>query len=357
MKKIVFSLFSVLFVLGVVTIPSYSQSNNVLLEFCTGTWCGYCPCGHLIAEQIQTAHPNTLVLAYHGIHSNPQGDPWVNFNGWQIIDLLGMTAYPSGVVGRRTGIIDRGAWTSMVNLQLNLSPGASVSVAKTYNSSTRELNATIQCTALQNLTGNYNISYVIYESNIIYEQISYSGCPPGGPNYVHKWVVRSMVNGPTGELLNTGGTWNQGQTITKNLSTTIDTGWVAANCEFAAIVYLTSGSLSTTSNVQQTSKEPVTPVGIVPNQNQIPNDYSVSQNYPNPFNPVTHIIFSIPKNENISLKVFDMLGNEAAILWDGLLNAGTYNAEFDGTDLSSGIYFYRLVSSDFSDTKKMVLMK
>jgi hypothetical protein len=356
MKKIFFSLLSLLFVTGVVTITSYSQ-NNVLLEFCTGTWCGYCPCGHEIAEQIQTAHPNTLVLAYHGIHSNPQGDPWVNFNGWQIIDLLGMTAYPSGVVGRRTGIIDRGAWTNMVNLQLNLQPGVSISVSKSYNPSTRILDGTIQCTALQNLTGSYNVSYVLYESNIIYQQTSYTGCPPGGPNYVHKWVVRSMVNGPTGELLNTGGSWNQGTTITKTLSTSIDTAWVAANCEFGVIVFLTTGNLATTSYVQQTKKETVTPVGIVHNHNSIPVEYELFQNYPNPFNPVTNIKFSIPKNDYISLKIYDILGNEAAVFWDGFLKAGIYNAEFDGTNYSSGIYLYRLKGSNFSDTKRMVLMK
>lgn len=357
MKKIIYFFISVLFIIGLVSNSSNSQSNNVLLEFCTGTWCGYCPCGHQIAEQIQTTYPNTVVLAYHGMHNDPQGDPWVNFNGWQVIDLLGMTGYPTGVIGRRTGVIDRGAWTTMVMLQTNLTPGVSISVSKTYNPSTRELNATILSTALQNLVGNYNISYVIYESNIVYQQTSYSGCPPGGPNYVHKWVVRSMVNGATGELLNTGGTWNQGQTITKTLSTSIDTSWAAVNCDFAMIVYLTSGSLSTTSYVQQTKKEAVIPVGIISNQEEIPKIYHLYQNYPNPFNPVTNIKFSIPDNENVSLKVYNVLGKEIAVFWDGYLKAGTYNAEFDGTNLTSGIYFFRLQSANFSDTKKMVLMK
>jgi hypothetical protein len=350
-------LFSILFILCIGTGSARSQGNNVLLEFCTGTWCGYCPCGHEIAEQIQTARPNTLVLGYHGIHSNPQGDPWVNFNGWQVIDLLGMTAYPTGVVGRRTGVIDRGAWTMMVNLQSSLSAPVSISVSKTYNPLTRVLNATIQSTALQNLVGNYNISYVIYENNIIYQQTSYSGCPPGGPNYVHKWVVRSMINGPAGEALNTGGSWSLGQTITKTVSATLDTSWVASNCDFAVIVFLSSGSLSTTSYVQQTQKQPVIPVGIKSNGNETPLKFSLSQNYPNPFNPVTNIKFSVPENKTVALKIYDVLGNEKAVLWDGLLKVGIYNAEFDGTNFSSGVYFFRLSTDNFSDTKKMILMK
>jgi hypothetical protein len=166
-----------------------------------------------------------------------------------------------------------------------------------------------------------------------------------------------MVNGPSGEALNTGGNWSLGQTITKTVSTTLDTSWVASNCDFAVIIFLTSGSLSTTSYVQQTKKEPVIPVGITSGGNEIPFKYSLYQNYPNPFNPSTNIKFSIPENEKVSVKVFDILGNEAAILWDGFLKAGIYNVEFDGSNLSSGVYFLRLTADNFSDTKKMILMK
>lgn len=334
---------------------SFPQSNNVLLVYCTGTWCTWCPCGHQIAEQIQTAHPYTLVLAYHGPYNNPQGDPFVDFNGYQIVDLIGFSAYPSGVVGRRTGIINRDAWTAMVNLQQNLQPGVSISMTKNYNPVSRELTATINSTALRNLTGSYYLSCVIYESNIIYYQGGNSQCP-GGSNYVHKWIVRSMVNGPTGEMLNTGGSWTQGQTITKNLQTTLGSGWNASNCELGVIVYLSSGSLSSTSYVQQTKKEQIIPIGIG-NENRIPAKYELLQNYPNPFNPVTNIHFSIPKNERVSLKVFDLLGNLIAVINDGSLGAGSYNAEFDGSDLASGVYFYTLSTDEFNETKKMILVK
>jgi hypothetical protein len=334
---------------------TFPQSNDVLLEFCTGTWCTWCPCGHQIAEQIQTAHPYTLVLAYHGPYSNPQGDPFVNFNGYQIMDLIGFSAYPSGVVGRRTGIIMRDAWTTMVNLQQNLQPGVNITLNKNYNPVTRELTATINSTALQNLTGSYYLSCVIYESNIIYNQSGNSQCP-GGPNYVHKWIVRSMVNGASGELLNSGGSWQQGQTITKNLQTTLGSGWIASNCELGVIAYLSSGSLASTSYVQQTKKEQIVPIGAG-NEKQTPARFELLQNYPNPFNPVTNIHFSVPQREKVVLKVFGILGNVINVIIDGYLEAGSYNAAFDGSNLSSGVYFYSLSAGKFTETRKMVLMR
>lgn len=99
------------------------------------------------------------------------------------------------------------------------------------------------------------------------------------------------------------------------------------------------------------------PVGISSSNNQLPNSYNLSQNYPNPFNPVTVISYQLPINGFVSLKVFDVLGREVAELVNGEVKAGKYEARFDGANLSSGVYFYTLRAGDFSDTKKMLLVK
>lgn len=98
------------------------------------------------------------------------------------------------------------------------------------------------------------------------------------------------------------------------------------------------------------------PVGVK-DESSIITDYVLYQNYPNPFNPVTIISYQIPENSNVSLKVFDMLGREIAVLVNGLQSAGRYKVEFDGNDFSSGIYFYQLNAGSFSDIKKFVLMR
>lgn len=85
--------------------------------------------------------------------------------------------------------------------------------------------------------------------------------------------------------------------------------------------------------------------------------FSLEQNYPNPFNPTTKISYHIPKNEYVSLKVYDILGKEVAILVNKNQNSGNYNVNFDASSLPSGIYFYKLQAGNYIDTKKMLLMK
>ncbi|MBS1494134.1 MAG: Cys-Gln thioester bond-forming surface protein [Bacteroidetes bacterium] len=97
-------------------------------------------------------------------------------------------------------------------------------------------------------------------------------------------------------------------------------------------------------------------VGINTNSTDV-KDYALDQNYPNPFNPVTKIAFSIPKQGNVTLKVYNMLGKEVASLVNGFRNVGNYEVNFDGANMASGVYFYKLEAEGFSDVKRMMLVK
>ena len=94
-----------------------------------------------------------------------------------------------------------------------------------------------------------------------------------------------------------------------------------------------------------------------PQQNIIPSQFVLEQNYPNPFNPGTTIQFSIPGQSFVKLEVFNTLGEKVASLVSAELNTGTYKYEWDAGSLSSGIYFYRLKTENFIQTKKLMLMK
>jgi hypothetical protein len=89
----------------------------------------------------------------------------------------------------------------------------------------------------------------------------------------------------------------------------------------------------------------------------IPSKYVLNQNYPNPFNPATKIEYSLPRLGSVSLKIYNLLGQEVATIFEGFQQAGNYIATFDGSGLSSGIYIYRLESEGVSISKKLVLMK
>ncbi len=97
-------------------------------------------------------------------------------------------------------------------------------------------------------------------------------------------------------------------------------------------------------------------IGII-NNNQTPKEFNLHQNYPNPFNPVTNIKFDIPKSGFVKLKVFDISGKEVSTLISKEMNAGSYTFDFDGSSLSSGVYFYKLETPDYSSIRKMILVK
>jgi hypothetical protein len=86
-------------------------------------------------------------------------------------------------------------------------------------------------------------------------------------------------------------------------------------------------------------------------------EFNLSQNYPNPFNPTTKIKFSIPRTEHVSVIIYDILGREITRLIDNELNPGSYETEFKGADISSGIYFYRLTAGELTEIRKMMLIK
>jgi len=93
------------------------------------------------------------------------------------------------------------------------------------------------------------------------------------------------------------------------------------------------------------------------NSNNIPKEFNLKQNYPNPFNPVTNIKYDIPKNEFVIIKIYDLLGREIKILVNEFKNAGSYIISFNGSELASGIYFYRIQAGSFVQVKRMVLIK
>jgi hypothetical protein len=95
----------------------------------------------------------------------------------------------------------------------------------------------------------------------------------------------------------------------------------------------------------------------VENLNQLPTSYSLSQNYPNPFNPTTNIKYSLLKESQVSLKVFDILGREVENLINTKQVAGTYQVNFNASKLASGVYIYRLIAGDFVRSMKMMLIK
>ena len=98
-------------------------------------------------------------------------------------------------------------------------------------------------------------------------------------------------------------------------------------------------------------------VGVFKEQNTLPTGFKLEQNYPNPFNPMTTIRYMVPIASKVTLRVYNILGQEVESLFDGQAGAGAYVVQFDASRLATGVYFYELRAGDFRDIKKMVLLK
>ncbi len=242
MKKLLNFLSSViLFVL--LTGSSFNlhgQTKNPVLEFCTGTWCQWCPCGDFTIENLLEDYPNLIPIAYHG----PVGsDPYAGFQGNNIISLLGFTGYPTATINRQNAPGDYTTWTARVQAQANAVATVSIDMDKSFNEETGQLDATISVTPLQDLTGQYKYNIILTEDSLIYNQVNNGNCVQGGTNWVHYWTVRDMINSATGENLNTSSTWNTGDMVTKTVSYNVSSTYNADKCNLIVLVYKESSPM------------------------------------------------------------------------------------------------------------------
>lgn len=425
---------------------SFAQTlRNPVLEYCTGAWCQWCPCGHtIISGQIMPTIPNAIVIGYHG-PANTSSDPWSTFSGNNIITGLGFSGYPTGIVDRTSAPISRSLWLSTLQSRLNIPATVSITIYKTFDPITRNLNVRAFTTPLVNLNGTFKMNLLITEDRLYYPQTGNSSCP-GNSNYEHNHVVRSIINNYAGDVINTDQNWIAGATLTSEFNYTVPTN-IDVTHSYLKIIVFKQGTTLNTSEIQQAEKwnvegnivpvelssftanvsankvvvnwetaselnnhgfevqrsidgENFATIGFVKGAGtstlknsysfsdealpdgiyfyrlkqidldgkfdfsnsiqvlfEIPKEFALEQNYPNPFNPSTKISWQLPSESFVTLKIFDVLGNEVANLVNEVQTAGTHSIDFNADQLSGSIYFYTLKAGEFSETKKLVLLK
>lgn len=190
--------------------------------------------------------------------------------------------------------------------------------------------------------------------------------PYGGINILYL-DDRNTTSDSTGVFLSRsldgGETWTDYQVSDHNFQPIAVSGLGAGNVSDHIDLTYSNGKLwpvwmDNSTGVYQVWTAPIIipPVGI-DSESHLVNEFKLYQNYPNPFNPQTIISYQLSVNGFVNLKVYDLLGNEVASLVSEEKQAGSYEIEFDASRISSGIYFYRLTSNNFSETKSMLLIK
>jgi hypothetical protein len=177
-----------------------------------------------------------------------------------------------------------------------------------------------------------------------------------GINYAQKrydQILRDYLPDPNGVAFTIG----QGEIFTHSEPFVIEAGWAASNCDIVAFVQNDTPDQEMVIQCAQAPVPAPTPVITEISAGNLPEGYRLSQNYPNPFNPETEIQYAIPRDELVTLRVYNVTGAEVAVLVDGQQAAGSYSVRWKAVDLASGVYFCRLQAGAFSETIKMVLMR
>jgi len=341
----------IFFISGMICQAHAQNNRNVLIEFQTGTLCGYCPCADSVVEKvILKNYPNTVVLAYHNLFN----DPYQFFTGNAIRDSLTFHSEPEGSIDRVAGNLDYTKWADTVRSRYLLSPSSPVLMNikyKTYNPATRALAIMVDFTPLVYLSGEYRVNFVLTENNLIYKQSGNSNCP-GGDNYVHHWVTRVMMNGPAGDSLHYG-FWEMAGSINKTFHYTIDSAqWIPDNCDIVMFVYKLTQPFSL-SEIQQAEVQGLTRDLSISETRE--SETAVISVYPNPVHGICNIHISVSGEAMTNCTLFDISGKEILQLCNQKLKPGLYNVEFDASALSPGTYSFIMVSGSRKVEKKIIV--
>ncbi len=346
-----YKLFSVIILIFLLLFSgiTFSQApRKILFEGFTNCCCGPCATYGPILDAFIANHPaNSICIKYHTHGPGPDPMFWedsaqirIRYSVYYTI-LYVPTCKIDGII-QEDSPYSTDDFTNYLNQRVAVSTPLSVTV-----NDTRIPGDSIRTVVILNLSsnlssGNYKLRVMAIERLIHY------GSPPGTNGetdfaycYRKSFPDINGVAAPT-----TAGTYTYTYTY-KRLPEWVDTSLVT--------VAFVQNDVST--ELINSGKGQYSPLGINEGSGNIPNNFVLHQNYPNPFNPETNISFDIPRSGNVSLKIYDILGNLVYTLVNGYLSTGKYHYEFSGADISTGIYYYKLTADNFSETKKMILLK
>lgn len=343
MRKIIYTF--IVFMLVVVSLNA--QTRNVLFEEGTNASCGPCAASNpTLIAWLMNHQAQAISIMYHA--SWPGVDPMYQANPTQSSERISynnITAVPTCNVD---GLIydiwpfSATAFDNAYNTRLAVTPPVSITVVdqRIAGDSIKSHITLVVNSALSG--GAYKFRVFAVEKLIVY------ATPPGtnGESVFHTVFRRAYPNTTGIDCPTTAGTYNYTYTYKR------ESAW-----QDTSIVTVAFVQNDVNKEVLNAGKGTFIATGINSQSNEVPEKYFLGQNYPNPFNPTTNIRFAIPKSGLTTLKIYDAMGREVATLYNAKLEAGKYESEFNASVLSSGVYFYKLVSGVFSEVKKLTLIK
>ena len=360
MKKLL-PVLAVIILATVIHASALSLPRKILMEICTSTTCSpcYAPDNFYFYQWLPNygGADQIITLAYHVWWPTPGNDPMYLANTAPI--QTRMTYYnnigSNGYVPRAyiDGFIDGtsayNTWPGAIEGRfLDPSP-ISITLSGTRSGNDLIMNAAIYAGMSVN-SSNWRVHWVVVQDGISEPQNSPNGYVP----FVHHAVHRTMLPDANGSAI----TITQGQTVNIPRTITLGTGWIANDCK--VIVFVQNNTDKKVQNAE------VINVGVLTDVEDsgtgIPSEFALTQNFPNPFNPSTTIKYALSEKSFVSLKIYNMLGEEVRTLVSQDRTAGFHETQWDGRgndgrEVPSGVYLYQMTAGKFSEARKMILLK
>lgn len=350
MKKLLTLVFAVTLIASMLPGSVYSQATKkVLIEDFTSSTCG--PCASLnpsFHAWVDERRNDLTVVSFHMNWPAPNNDPMYLANPSENTtrrNYYGVNSIPEIIMeGIKTYIGTIGGMTTWFNYFTAITTPVAITISDT-RVAPDSMVTNVQITNLSALpSGTYTLKVFAVEHSI------YIASDPGLTNGEHTFpdVFRKALTSINGNSISgNAGTYNFQYRYRK------DPAWV--DSMMYTVAFVQNDVDKSLMNAKSSNYDNLTAVD--PYSNEVPSSFALFQNYPNPFNPTTNIKFNLPKSGFVTLKLYDILGNEVQSLVSGIQQAGVYNITVDGSNLASGVYFYTLRTDSYLETKKMALIK
>jgi len=325
---------------------SFSQEErNVMVEIFTNSHCPLCPPAHNnINDYLTSPNGNKInFIFYHMIYPY-NDDPLYHHNP---IDSDGRDDYYNPIPATPRGFFDgqiqgsTSTWASTLDTLVLIESPLKIILSGTKMEGSFSIKAEIT------RTGEIHDDDPVIHF-VVVEDLDYTG--RNGISH-HENVMRKMVDGAPGSSFSI----NINETKEVEREVTFHPEWVKDSLK--VVVFIQSNSNKTIYQSAIINFSELNDPTNVSLGNNLPQEFKLKQNYPNPFNPSTVISWQLPVRSFVSLIIYDLLGREIAHIVNEEMQPGVYEVKFNGSEFSSGIYYYKLQAGNFVKTKKMTFIK
>lgn len=336
-------------------------NKKVVLEEGTGAWCGYCPDGAVVVENILASNNNVIAVAIHNSDA-------MAFSTGNTINSAYANGYPNGWVDRylfpqySSVGQSRGNWSSMVNERLAMS--YPVYVEATNNYAARQITIDLTAKFFANLSGDYRVNAYIIEDSVSgtgtgYNQSNYYNSTVGHPmyglgnpiiGYQHRHVLRAMLGGPWGSTGVIPANINKNDEFTHSYSYIVPND---INPNRLSIVVLVQHYDGVDINNREILNAEEYHLGYIDIVDNIKNNGELLAVYPNPANDLINVEYLLIETSDVSFSLFDMLGNTIKFENAGSMPAGEFNHSISLSDVAKGVYVLKVNIGNNILTKKV----